>query len=253
MSRIVDALSGLSRRAQTVFVLCAAIAIALPAQTYTTIYSFCPRGGVGCPDGANPAAGLVQGTNGDLYGTTQVGGSGCQGSPGGCGTVLKITPKGKLTTLHMFDGTDGYIPFATLDLATNGDLYGTTELAGANLGGGTVFRITGGGKLTTLYSFCAQSGCPEGDVPGAALVQATNGAFYGTTQAGGADGQGTIFKITPSGDLTALYSFCPQGGCVGVVYLDSMTGLVQAPSGDLYGTTYFGGANCAPGGDRKSV
>ena len=79
---------------------------------------------------------------------------------------------------------------------------------------GTVFKITPSGTLTTLYSFCSQSGCTDGHSPYAGLVQATNGDFYGTTLYGGANPYcGTVFKITPSGTLTTLYSFCSQSGC----------------------------------------
>src|ERR1035437_89259 len=101
--------------------------------------------------------------------------------------------------------------------ATNGDFYGTTQQGGANCvpdGCGTVFKITPGGMLTTLYSFCAQIGCTDGSIPYAGLIQATNGDLYGTTADGGANGNyGTIFKITPGGALTTLYSFCSQSGC----------------------------------------
>jgi uncharacterized repeat protein (TIGR03803 family) len=123
--------------------------------------------------------------------------------------------------------------------ATNGYFYGATVHGGAS-GQGTIFRITLGGALTTLYSFCSQSGCPDGGGV-AGLVQAANGNFYGTTIAGGAPcianvaGCGTVFKITPSGTLTTLYSFCSQSGCPDG---DSpQTGLVQATDGNFYGTT----------------
>jgi uncharacterized repeat protein (TIGR03803 family) len=113
---------------------------------------------------------------------------------------------------------DGELPEAGLVQATNGDFYGTNFEGGAN-GGGTVFRITPDGMLTTLYSFCAKSGCADGSNPSARLVETTNGDLYGTTAYGGATcagagGCGTVFKITPSGTLTTLYSFCSQGGCM---------------------------------------
>ena len=165
-------------------------------------------------DGAFPFNGaLVQATNGDLYGTTA--GVGANGH----GTVFKITPSGTLTTLYGFGSqtTDGYGANAGLVQATNGYLYGTTEFGGAGpygSGGGTVFKITPSGTLTTLYSFCLQSGCPDGELPLSGLVQGTNGYLYGTTAAGGANGNlGTVFKITPSGTLTTVYSFCSQSGC----------------------------------------
>jgi uncharacterized repeat protein (TIGR03803 family) len=241
MKRIVDRLDKLnSAKAYMAFVLCAATAIALPAQTFTRLYSFNVS-----HSGTGPVAGLVQATNGDLYGTTVNGGANIYG------TVFKITPSGTLTTLYSFCSqsgcTDGDSPEAGLVQATNGDLYGTTSVGGANLntfpniGAGTVFKITPGGTLTTLYSFCAQSGCTDGEIPYAGLVQATNGDFYGTTSGGGANGNyGTIFKITPSGALTTLYSFCSQSGCTDGY---GPAGLVQATDGSFYGTTRSGGAN----------
>lgn len=103
---------------------------------------------------------------------------------------------------------------------------------------GTVLKITAGGKLSTLYSFCAQTGCTDGYAPEAGLVQATDGNFYGTTYRGGAYGYGTVFKITPGGTLTTLHSFDSTDGAN--PYLG---GLVQATDGNFYGTTYFGGTN----------
>jgi uncharacterized repeat protein (TIGR03803 family) len=197
-----------------------------PTGTLTTLHVFDGTGGGG------PYAGLVQGTNGDFYGTTQVGGA------IGYGTVFKITPGGALTTLQSFDLADGADANGLIQ-ATNGDLYGTTESGGAN-SFGTVFKITPSGVLTTLHSF---DNTPDGSEPYAVLVQATNGSFYGTTAEGGAHGEGTVFKITPSGALTSLYSFCSQGGSNCTDGQAPEAALIQATNGDLYGTTYFGGAN----------
>jgi uncharacterized repeat protein (TIGR03803 family) len=107
---------------------------------------------------------------------------------------------------------------------------------------GTVFKITPGGTLTTLHSFCSESNCTDGCIPYAALVQATDGDFYGTTQ-DCANGDGTLFKITPSGTLTTLYSFCSESNCTDGSAPSAV--LIQAIDGNLYGTTSFGGANCA--------
>jgi uncharacterized repeat protein (TIGR03803 family) len=199
----------------------------------TTVYSFCAD--IACVNGSfiydNGAAALVQGTNGDLYGTTWGGGA------YGYGTVFGITPSGTLTTLYSFTGgSDGSGPYFGLVLATNGDLYGITTAGGAS-GAGTVFKITPGGTLSTLHSFCAESGCADGSYPWSGLIQALNGDLYGTAQAGGAFGLGTIFKISTSGTLTTLYSF--TGGSDGSA---PQAPLVQAADGYLYGTTYFGGA-----------
>jgi uncharacterized repeat protein (TIGR03803 family) len=199
----------------------------------TTLHSFDGT------DGSQIYAGLVQGTDGNFYGTTYEGGANFDG------TVFKITPSGTLTTLHSFDGTDGEDPYAGLVQGTDGDLYGTTQLGGAH-GGGTVFKITLSGKLTTLHSFCSRSGCTDGFLTYATLVQGTNGDLYGTTALGGAKNSkclenecGTVFKITTSGTLTTLHSF---------EYMDGATpeaALVQDTNGDFYGTTEFGGTHNA--------
>lgn len=207
-----------------------------PGGTLTTLYSF-----AGYPtDGANPTA-LVQASDGNFYGTTVYGGPNimlCGESGYGCGTVFKITPSGALTTLHNFDLTDGSHPYAQLVQATDGDLYGTASEGGSNQRG-TVFKITLSGTLTTLYNFCSQSGCTDGEYPNG-LIQATDGDFYGTTFGDGANGLGTIFKITPSGTLTTLYSFCSRMNCTDGD--QPVAGLVQATDGNFYGTTPYGGA-----------
>jgi uncharacterized repeat protein (TIGR03803 family) len=166
-----------------------------PSGKLTTLYSYCSQSN--CTDGALPYAGLVQGANGNLYGTTYGGGT------SGNGTVFEITPSGTLTTLYSFcsqtNCADGSGPEAALVRATDGNFYGTTPLGGSNcvnMGCGTVFRITPSGKLTTLYSFCSQSNCTDGAHPYAGLVQDTNGNLYGTTQAGGASGEGTVFSLS---------------------------------------------------------
>src|ERR1035441_3242657 len=197
--------------------------------TLTTLHSFDNT------DGAYPYAGLVQATDGNLYGTTYEGGA------NGYGTVFKITTSGTLTTLHSFDYTDGASPYAGLIQATDGKLYGTTYEGGANVLNGTVFKITTSGTLTTLHNFCSLSGCTDGASPYAGLVQATDGNLYGTTYLGGANGYGTLFKITTSGTLTTLHSFCPLYGCPDGASL--YAGLVQATNGDFYGTTTNGGSD----------
>jgi uncharacterized repeat protein (TIGR03803 family) len=203
-----------------VILLYGATAIASSAQVFTTLVNF------NRTDGANPSyMSLVQGTDGNFYGTTYLGGANSYG------TVLKVTSAGALTTLHSFNGTDGAWPLAGLIQATNGNLYGTTDGGGANAVG-TVFKITPGGALTTLHSF----NFTDGANPYAGLVQATNGNFYGTTANGGTNGQGTVFKITPAGALTTLHSF--NYFTDGSPY----AGLVQATNGNFYGTT-LGAAN----------
>jgi uncharacterized repeat protein (TIGR03803 family) len=223
-----------------VLLLLAATAIVTSAQTFTTLYTFCSRGGNQCTDGDRPIAGLVQGTDGNFYGTTVYGGANICNDIGPCGTVFKITPDGKLTTLHSFDEADGEFPYAGLIQATDGNFYGTTSQGGANCaynGCGTIFSITPSGSLTTLYSFCSQPHCPDGAFPYVGLVQGTDGNFYGTMPFDGANGNyGTVFKIIPTGALTTLHSFDGTDG------YQLAASLIQATDGSFYGTAGQGGA-----------
>jgi uncharacterized repeat protein (TIGR03803 family) len=206
-----------------------------PSGTLTSLYSFC-SGGVGnCTDGDMPFAALVQATNGNLYGATSGGGTDDDG------TIFEITPTGALTTIHSFDNTDGSGPFAGLVQATDGNLYGTT-VGGGVTGAGTVFKITPSGTLTTIYSFCSLSSCADGENPSAALVQATNGKFYGTTTIYGTLFEGTIFEITSTGTLTTLYNFCCMNGA------NPYAPLVQDTNGRFYGTTNREGLGVCPSG-----
>lgn len=202
--------------------------------TLTTLYNFCSK--AGCTDGSYPGPGaLLQATNGDFYGVTTSGGA------SGQGTVYKMTLSGALTTLHSFDSTDGGDPSGGLVQATNGDLYGTTFFGGT-YGQGTVYKMTLSGTLTTVYSFCQTGGCPDGQAPLGALVQGSDGNLYGTTDSGGANADGTVFKITLSGALTTLHSFDYTDG------KNPNAGLVQGANGDFYGTTFYGGAYNSPYG-----
>ena len=131
--------------------------------------------------------------------------------------------------------------------AVDGNFYGTTSSGGANGGrGGTVYKVTPTGTLTTLYSFCAQPNCTDGNTPASGLTQAADGNFYGTTIGGGATGYGTVFKITPQGTLTTLYSFGPVGGN------EPNARLFEGSDGNFYGTTEFGyGTGIGVGGIFK--
>jgi uncharacterized repeat protein (TIGR03803 family) len=194
----------------------------------TSLYSF-----TGGNDGANPQAGLVQGSNGNLYGTTE-------GGTGGSGTVFEISTNGALTSLYSsFGVSDGANPEAGLVQGSDGYFYGTTYWSGTGANGyGTVFRISTNGALTSLHSFSGN----DGAYPQAGLVQGSDGNFYGTTSGGGTygssvGGYGTVFKISTNGALTSLYSF--TGGNDGA---NPRGGLVQGSDGKLYGTTPSGGA-----------
>jgi uncharacterized repeat protein (TIGR03803 family) len=208
-----------------------------PSGTLKTLYSFCAQSS--CTDGRYPYAGLVQGTDGNFYGTT------LQGGANDSGTVFQITPTGTLTTLYNFCAqsscADGQYPYAGFVQGTDGNFYGTTQQGGSNSNSGTVFEITPSGALTTLYSFCAQSGCVDGMNPYAGVIQGADGNFYGTAYLGGTDGVGTVFQLTPTGTLTTLHSFCPQSGCADGAEPDA--GLVQGSDGNFYGATVSGGAS----------
>ena len=222
-----------------------------PGGSVSQVYSFCSA--QGCPYGSIPYAPLVQGLDGNFYGTTQMGGDGsCQGLGTGCGSVFKVTSSGTITLLHAFSGApEGSAPYAGLTLGADGNFYGTTQYGGSNnncvensgLGCGTVFKITPGGTLTTLYSFCSLPNCADGYGPQAALVQATDGNFYGTAHWGGLVGDGTVFRITPGGSLTTMHNFSgyPHDGA------NPIGGLIQATDGNLYGTTPSGGSNFTGG------
>ncbi len=198
--------------------------------TLTTLYNFCT--GDNCASGGGPFVPLIQGTDGNLYGSDT-------GGVYGYGTIFKITTGGTLTTLHSFDFTDGYGPWGMIQGA-DGNFYGTTQNGGAN-SGGTVFKMSSSGALTTLYSFCATPGCTDGKDPVGALVQATNGNFYGMTEGGGANGEGTVFKITSAGVLTTLNSFCGKTDCADGEYPQGA--LIQGTDGNFYGATGSGGAH----------
>src|SRR5271154_2794130 len=175
---------------------CAVMAIGAPAQTFSSLFSFDGT------DGSQPYYGsLVQGPDGNFYGTTWEGGDiRCNISHLGCGTVFRVTPSGTMTTIHSFcTGTDcsgGAFPYGGLVVGADGNLYGTTSSGGAN-GLGSVFKIVAEGTLKNLHSFNNS----DGAAPYGTLIQAADGNFYGTTyQGGGAiDSDGTVFKMTPSG------------------------------------------------------
>ena len=189
--------------------------------TLITRHSFSYSG-----DGGFLYDGLVQGQDGNLFGTTPVGGA------YGYGTVFRTTTNGALTTLASFNNANGFYSVGGLVQGTDGNFYGTTE-EGGSFGYGNVFKVSPSGLLTNLFSF----NYTNGGYPLCALIQGADGNFYGTTEGGGATGWGTVFKITPSGQLTTLASFDGLDGGMPVA------GLVQDADGSFYGTTYYGGTS----------
>jgi uncharacterized repeat protein (TIGR03803 family) len=136
--------------------------------------------------------------------------------------------------------SDGSGSYAGLVTDKKGDLYGTTYFGGAN-NYGTVFKLTPAGNESVLYSFCSQSGCSDGSRPQAGVILDKKGNLYGTTSSGGAHGLGAVFRVTPAGSESVLYSFCSQSGCSDGHY--PLAGLLMDTAGNLYGTTYLGGAD----------
>jgi uncharacterized repeat protein (TIGR03803 family) len=197
----------------------------------TTLYSFCPAGG-SCSDGQYPV-GLVQASNGNIYGTTVNG-----GAVSYAGTIFEISSAGKFKLLYSFcsksNCTDGYKPLSAPTQASNGSLWGTTNGGGVH-GGGSVYEITPSGLFKTLYSFCAQAKCADGQYPIGGLIQGSNGSMYGTTESGGAYGYGAVFEITSTNQFIVLHSFDNTDGA------NPGSALLQASDGNLYGTAIYGG------------
>jgi uncharacterized repeat protein (TIGR03803 family) len=196
----------------------------------TTLYSFCEK--LDCPDGDHPS-GLVQARGGNLYGTTTNGG------PSDYGVFFEINSAGEFQVLHSFcsatNCADGAFPNLPVQ-GSDGDLYGTT-VDGGDVGLGTVYKITTAGQFTTLHSFCTRApNCADGAAPSGALVQASDGDFYGATSYGGAKGYGNVFKLNRAGELTTLHIFQDTDGAL------PFFALIQANDGNLYGTTLIGGA-----------
>jgi uncharacterized repeat protein (TIGR03803 family) len=196
----------------------------------------------GAEDGQFPVASLIQGPDGTLYGTTQIGGVGPCAVGGGCGTVFQIAPDGSgYAVLHFFTGstTDGSQPLAGLIQGPDGTLYGTTVVGGIR-DAGTIFQMAPDGSgFALLHSFTI--GEADGDQPAGGLIQGPDGALYGTTAAGGSSNTGTVFQIAPDGSgYGVLLSFT---GFPGPVY--PQAGLVQGPDGTLYGTSANGGSSAS--------
>ena len=144
------------------------------------------------------------------------------------------------SVLKRFGGTDGALPFAPLTQGLDGKLYSSTE-SGGTAGVGTIFKISPQGGFTSIYNFCAASGCPDGSTPTGALALGTDGLFYGVAHLGGSNGSGTIFKISSTGSIVKMHDFCAADLCPDGA--QPLGGLTLALGGNLFGTTEDGGAN----------
>jgi uncharacterized repeat protein (TIGR03803 family) len=203
------------------------LATAAPAQIYTKLWDLGTQAG----DPLNPAwmGMFAQGRDGNLYSTTQ--GGGTNAPP--FGTVFQLTPSGTMTRLYSFtNGTDGAFPNSGLTLGTDGNLYGTAVNGG--LAYGTIFKITTAGTFTPMHSF---NGNTEGLGPNTPPIQGNDGNYYGTTGNGGTN-FGTVYKMTPAGVVTVIYTFdgvAPHGRYP--------RALVLGTDGNFYGTARGGGTN----------
>jgi uncharacterized repeat protein (TIGR03803 family) len=152
-----------------------------------------------------------------------------------CVAVVVASPAQTFTLLTKFNGDNGAWPtFGSLIQGLDANFYGTTSLGGVN-NTGSVFKITPSGKVTTIYSFCSQVGCADGQIPDDSLVQTLDGNFYGTTYEGGASNNGTVFELTPKGELTTLHTFCSESNCADGLF--PYAGLSLATNGEFYGVT----------------
>jgi len=216
--------------------VCGTVFEVTAAGTEKVLHSFGNLSGYGMGDGTYPFGGVIFDNAGNLYGTTTYGGD-LQCGGYGCGTVFRLTAKGKEKVLYRFGrhAGDGLNPYAGLVFDNAGNLYGTT-FDGGYYGYGAVFELTAAGKEKVLYSFGRYPG--DGLHPQASLIFDNAGNLYSTTTYGGADGYGTVFELTAAGTEKILYSFGGQTGDgenpVGGVIFDT--------NGNLYGTTSFGGA-----------
>jgi uncharacterized repeat protein (TIGR03803 family) len=197
-----------------------------PAGAERVVYSF----GANAADAAQPTDGVIQGSDGNFYGITH------QGGQNGTGAVFGVSPDGAETVLYSADRssvTNGITLLSTLVDGNDGYLY-VDDYGGGAHGGGAFLRLGKTGGVTVLYSFGGTAG--DGARPTGSLIRASDGNFYGTTQSGGAYSSGTVFRITPTGQETVVYSF---GAAMGDG--NTPSSLIQGSDGNIYGTTTSGG------------
>ena len=194
-----------------------------PRATYTVIHKF-----IGGKDGANSGANVTFDTAGNLYGTTDNGGSNLDG------VVFKLAPDGTETILHTFSAADGIQPDGAVIVMSNGDMYGSTGSGGAD-DNGTLFKLTAKGKYKVLHDFTTT----DGSGARGALYRDKQGNLYGTALFSGAGSSGTVFKYGSDGTFTVLHAFAADGS--DGQYPEH--GVVADKAGNLYGVTAFGGAS----------
>ena len=203
-----------------------------PAGVESVVYNF---GDGGTADLAGPNATLIVGWDGNLYGTTEGGGTYSQGG------IFRLTPAGVESVLYSYynNGTDGNaFGESALVQGSDGNFYGVTP-GGGRYSNGTLYRMTPAGQFSVLYSFAGQPA--DGSGPLATLIQGSDGNFYGTTSAGGANNGGTAFSFTLAGAETVLYSFGSWASTSDAS--DPHSALVEGTDGNLYGASFLGGAN----------
>ncbi len=212
------------------------VASMTPDGVATPLHSFVG----GTDDGQSPFAGVIQASDGNLYGTTYVGGD------GNGGTVYRLGLDGTFKLLHSFkfSKTEPHYPYAGLVQAGDGNLYGVLLRGGVN-DKGTVFRIGLDGTYTSLHDFTGD----DGENPEGTLAVGPDGNLYGTTLQGGTASRGTIFRVTLAGVVTSVYSFpglgafSTAGVATNATGANPRAGLMLGADGNFYGTAYQGGPN----------
>jgi uncharacterized repeat protein (TIGR03803 family) len=230
----------------TLALACAAITFSLTMHAQAQTVSFLNR---------TSANSVMQATDGNFYGT------GGDGGAYGFGQVFRMTPAGKVGTIYSFcsqaNCADGKYPDSAPVLGSDGNLYGAVGYGGNSSGSGTIYKMTLSGEITTLYTFCPNAGCIDGRAP-RNLILASDGNFYGTTEAGGKFGVGTIFRISSGGQFKVLHIFCSLTNCVDGE--NPHFAPIQGSDGNFYGATYAGGAlgggtlyQLTPGGSYQVI
>ncbi len=190
----------------------------------TVLHNFCPP--TSCSDGTD-SYGLLQGSDGNFYGTT------FQGGTSNSGTIFRISPSGEFKVLYNFcalaNCADGWSPESPPIQSSDGNFYGTT-IGGGSMQGGVLYKLTPSGTYSVVRNFCAYSNSSCTGSQPESIVQDASGNFFGITQSGGANGYGSVFEITSTHHYKALHSFNSDTGI-------SLPGLTLGNDGNVYGRT----------------